>query len=141
MPLNANSLRLLSKVHPHIAGVMIEASDVAAQMGMPFIVTQGLRTIEEQKALYAQGRTTPGKIVTWTMNSRHLTGQAVDIAMLLPNGQVSWDERAYDKIMPIIMGVAKRRGIPIIWGGTFLDKNGKPQPDKPHYELDRRVYH
>jgi len=42
-------------------------------------VTEGLRTIGRQRSLFAQGRTTPGPIITWTLDSRHLTGRAFDI--------------------------------------------------------------
>ena len=39
-----------------------------------------MRSIERQKALYDQGRTRPGPVVTWTMNSKHLRGMAFDVA-------------------------------------------------------------
>ncbi|WP_445147328.1 hypothetical protein [Dyella sp. Tek66A03] len=39
-----------------------------------FTVTAGYRTHAEQDALYAQGRTKPGNVVTWTRNSRHIGG-------------------------------------------------------------------
>jgi len=58
-------------------------------------VTEGLRTAERQQALYAQGRTAPGPIITKTLASRHLTGRAFDIDFvgiapgLVP--QVWWD--------------------------------------------------
>ncbi|WP_305953442.1 M15 family metallopeptidase [Paenibacillus sp. P32E] len=58
------------------------------------VITQGLRTIAEQDALYAQGRTKPGQIVTNARGrtSYHNFGLAVDFALLLPNGSsVSWD--------------------------------------------------
>ena len=38
-----------------------------------------LKLTKEQKELYAQGRTTPGKIVTYTLNSNHKSRLAVDI--------------------------------------------------------------
>lgn len=47
-----------------------------------YILTCTRRTQEEQDALYAQGRTKPGKIVTWTRKSKHLAGTAFDIAVL-----------------------------------------------------------
>jgi peptidoglycan L-alanyl-D-glutamate endopeptidase CwlK len=42
-------------------------------------VTEGRRTIGRQRTLFAQGRTAPGPVVTWTLASRHLTGRAFDI--------------------------------------------------------------
>ena len=50
--------------------------------GLPAVITSALRTQAQQEALYAQGRTTPGAIVTWTLRSKHLTGHAFDIDML-----------------------------------------------------------
>ncbi len=40
---------------------------------------QGYRTQEQQDVLYAQGRTAPGPVVTWTRQSNHLLGLAVDV--------------------------------------------------------------
>ena len=54
-----------------------------------YILTSTLRTQEEQEALYAQGRTKPGKIVTWTLNSKHLTGDAFDF-VIMNNGKCDW---------------------------------------------------
>lgn len=45
----------------------------------------GRRTEADQARLYAQGRTAPGPIVTWTMNSNHLTGRATDVVPLDKN--------------------------------------------------------
>lgn len=51
-------------------------------LGLYPLITDGNRTLEEQKELYAQGRTKPGKVVTWTLNSSHIGGRAVDIAFI-----------------------------------------------------------
>ena len=47
--------------------------------GLAVLITETLRTKERQNELYEQGRTAPGKIVTWTKNSKHMTGLAWDI--------------------------------------------------------------
>ena len=57
--------------------------------GIDYILTCTKRTQEEQNALYAQGRTTPGPKVTWTLNSKHLTGEAFDFVVML-NGKPDW---------------------------------------------------
>ncbi|MDD5353501.1 MAG: M15 family metallopeptidase [Candidatus Omnitrophica bacterium] len=54
-----------------------------------YILTCTVRTLDEQKALYAQGRSKPGKIVTWTLNSKHLTGDAFDFC-IMNNGKCDW---------------------------------------------------
>lgn len=48
--------------------------------GLHVFVTEAKRSIERQRYLYAQGRTRPGKVVTWTLHSRHIVGEAFDIA-------------------------------------------------------------
>lgn len=49
------------------------------QFGAHVHITEGLRTPARQQVLFAQGRTTPGAIVTNTLASRHLSGQAFDV--------------------------------------------------------------
>ena len=53
-----------------------------SEAGLPFMVTSTYRSLEEQLELYAQGRTKPGKIVTWVKHSKHNDRKAFDIAIL-----------------------------------------------------------
>jgi peptidoglycan L-alanyl-D-glutamate endopeptidase CwlK len=71
----------LSQVHPQLAAITRQLADGLAAKGIYVRVVEGLRTWEEQDALYAQGRTTPGKIVTNAAggSSYHNYGQAVDL--------------------------------------------------------------
>ena len=64
-----------------------------AEEGVNVLITQGLRTWAEQDALYAQGRTKPGKIVTNAKGgqSYHNFGLAFDICPIDANGQPIWD--------------------------------------------------
>lgn len=57
-----------------------------------WVVTYGLRTCAEQKALWEQGRTKPGEIVTNSPpgESAHEFGFAIDVALLV-DGRESWD--------------------------------------------------
>lgn len=57
--------------------------------GIPYIVTCTRRTRAEQANLFAQGRTKPGPIVTWTLNSKHFTGTAFDF-VIMANGKPDW---------------------------------------------------
>ena len=59
--LSPNSITKLYGVHPKLVNLMQEAIKNSPYM---FIITQGVRTAEYQNALYQQGRTVPGKIVT-----------------------------------------------------------------------------
>lgn len=88
---SAARLAGLNPVVKAAAEALIECSYAR---GVNILITQGLRTLAEQDALYAQGRTKPGSIVTNARGgySYHNYGLAVDFALLLPNGSsVSWD--------------------------------------------------
>jgi peptidoglycan L-alanyl-D-glutamate endopeptidase CwlK len=54
-----------------------------------YIITCTRRTQSEQQELWNQGRTKPGSIITWTLNSKHLTGDAFDFVILV-NGKCDW---------------------------------------------------
>lgn len=100
-----------------------------------FLVLEGLRTPQRQRELYNQGRTTPGKIVTWTMKSNHLTGNAVD---LVPY-PVDWNTvEKFDQIALAMFSAANELGIKIRWGADW-DMDGKSrergESDSPHFEL------
>jgi hypothetical protein len=49
------------------------------EFGHDVQVVETVRSGERQDHLYAQGRTTPGPIVTWTTNSAHESGEAADV--------------------------------------------------------------
>lgn len=58
--------------------------------GQPIQVTETGRSPARQDWLFAQGRSRPGPVVTWTRDSRHESGRAVDVTVLGPN-----DARGY----------------------------------------------
>lgn len=122
--------RRLQGVHPDLVRVIEQARDRA-----PFIVTEGVRTRERQADLVRIG-------ASRTMNSRHLTGHAVDIAYWLDdgdgvpeNGEIRWDWPLYETLGATVKGVARGLGVPIVWGGDWPSFR-----DGPHFELDRRHY-
>lgn len=123
--LSERSERNLQGVHPDMVKVVRLAHQ---RSDIDFIITEGLRTKERQTVLVAQG-------ASWTMNSRHLTGHAVDVAATL-DGNVSWDWPLYYKIAEAFRAAAKQLGVSIVWGGSWSGK----KKDGPHYELDRTVY-
>jgi peptidoglycan L-alanyl-D-glutamate endopeptidase CwlK len=104
--------------------------------GVQIIITQGLRTIAEQDALYAQGRTKPGSIVTNARGgySNHNFGWAIDFALLLPDGRtVSWDTLRDDDKDSLpdwseVVEEAKKLGFE--WGGDW-----RSFKDMPHFEM------
>ncbi|HOL44628.1 MAG TPA: M15 family metallopeptidase [Methanothrix sp.] len=102
-----------------------------AEAGIPFMLTCTLRTQAEQDTLYAQGRTRPGPIVTWTRKSKHIEGRAFDIA-ILQDGKPVWDVKVdvnADHIPDYDQAGAIGESVGLKWGGRF-----KP-PDRPHFEV------
>ncbi|MFJ8458420.1 M15 family metallopeptidase [Lysinibacillus xylanilyticus] len=85
-------------------------------------ITETYRSQERQNYLYAQGRTRPGQIVTWTLNSNHKSRLAWDIAVGPP--QSLYDVNTLNKVGAI----AKKLGI--TWGGTWTGNI-----DRPHFEV------
>jgi len=120
----ATSRNRLLRVHADLQRLMNEAEKTSP---IPFQIAQGLRTIAEQRELYAQGRTKPGKIVTWKMQSKHLTGDAVDVAIII-GGKYIVNPVQYDLLAKHILATAARLGIAVTWGGEWKRK------DRPHYE-------
>lgn len=102
-----------------------------------FNVSEGVRTLARQRELYAKGRTTPGPIVTWTMQSKHLTGHAVDLYPIV-NGALPKTTAPYDELAQCMFKAAELEGVAITWGADW-NNNGirreKGETDSPHYQL------
>jgi peptidoglycan L-alanyl-D-glutamate endopeptidase CwlK len=92
-----------------------------------FSITQGIRTKEEQQKLFNEGK-------SQTLNSRHLTGKAVDIAVFV-NSKVTWEFDKYKTVADHIKSVAKSLDTPIVWGGDWVSFK-----DGPHFELNKNKY-
>jgi peptidoglycan LD-endopeptidase CwlK len=122
--LGARSLARLSGVHPDLVRVVKRA---IACSTLDFTVLEGLRTLARQKELMAAG-------ATRTMNSRHLTGHAVDIAPFI-GGEVRWDWPLYHQLAAIVKKAAADLEIPIQWGGDW-----RSFKDGPHWELPWKMY-
>lgn len=113
-----------------------------ACQALPFdvIVVEGVRTIQRQRDLYAQGRTKPGKIVTWTMNSKHIDGLAVDLAPYdHETKQILWgDVLKFNDMIRSMLRVAAAHKVKIRSGADW-NQNGvlreSRETDSPHFEL------
>lgn len=105
-----------------------------AYVRIPFIVTQGVRTIAEQRALFASGATKINPDDPRHPIGRHITGHAIDIAALV-NGKVRWDWPLYARIANVMKQAAKEKGIPIEWGGDW-----RTFKDGPHFQLPYNLY-
>lgn len=126
----------LDGLDQRLRAVVIEA---ASRLRFDVQVIEGRRTLERQRELYAQGRTAPGKVVTWTMASPHLEGRAVDLAPLQPDGSIDWKDIAgFEKLRLAMMDASRVVGVRIRSGADW-NMNGTPrergESDSPHFEL------
>jgi peptidoglycan L-alanyl-D-glutamate endopeptidase CwlK len=130
--LGTRSLQNLSGVHPDLVAVVKRAIEITEQ---DFTVIEGIRNINRQRQLVKSGSST-------TMNSRHLTGHAVDIAPWPFNGDVDedgvvniedWDQ--YYPLEEAMKLAADELGIDLEWGGDW-----KSFKDGPHWQLSRKAY-
>lgn len=122
--LGARSNARLAGVHPDLVKVVRAAIKITE---IDFTVLEGVRSLEKQKQLMAKG-------ATRTMNSRHLTGHAVDLGAWV-DGEVRWDWPLYHKIAKAMKQAAKDTGIPIEWGGDW-----RTFKDGPHWQLPWKGY-
>ena len=120
--LGTRSLQSLSGVHPDMVAVVKRAIEIT---GVDFTVIEGIRNINRQRELFKAGKST-------TMNSRHITGHAVDMVPW----PVDWEDLERFEVMSEAMKTAAEElEIPIVWGGDW-----KSFYDAPHFELDRKKY-
>jgi peptidoglycan LD-endopeptidase CwlK len=115
------------KVADAIAGTLTEAKARGLHVGMHM----GLRTAEEQDALYAKGRTAPGLIVTKARGweSWHCFGLAADIVFKDAKGNWSWAEANDWEGLGVI---GKMFGLE--WGGDWT-----AFPDLPHFQMRGKI--
>lgn len=136
--LSNRSLSRLEGVHPDLVQVVKRAIEITKQ---DFLVVEGVRSPARQRELYAQGRTKPGRKVTWTLNSNHFKntstgfGHAVDLAPY----PVDWnDTRKFDAMAVAMFRAARELGVDMRWGADWdMDGNirERGEYDSPHFEL------
>lgn len=127
----------LAQAVPTLAAAYVRAlarwqgDPVLRLVGRP-IITECYRSAKRQDELYTQGRTAPGPIVTYKRggesNHNVLPSVALDVAFLLPSGEVSWSGLLLSKFARL-MKVADAR---VHWGGDWPGFK-----DRPHFELVR----
>lgn len=138
--LSDRSLKNLQGVNENLVKVVKRAIELS---NTDFVVIEGLRTKERQRELLQKG-------ATKTMNSRHLTGHAVDIVPIV-DGKVSWNFNHYYPIAEAMATAADELGVRVRWGGSWsVINNTKNKPrdwveayrasggrflDGPHFEL------
>jgi len=119
--LSKKSLAKLSEVNPDLQKLVQNAIGLST---IDFGISEGMRTKERQQILYDTGK-------SQTMNSRHLTGHAVDV-YAWKDGAVSWEFEDYETINVAFSQAAKLTNTPYVWGGSW-----KTFKDGPHFELKR----
>lgn len=118
----------LQDVNPRLARAIGQMAEMLGQEQILFRVTQGLRPWSVQDALFAQGRTKPGGIVTQAPggHSWHNFGLAVDLVIMDDNSRVDWN--AEHPAWKRMIQVGEMLGL--LSGSTF-----RTFPDNPHFQL------
>ena len=106
-----------------------QGDPVLRLVGRP-IITECFRSVKRQDELYAQGRTAPGDIVTYKRggesNHHVLPSVALDVALLLADGSVSWSGLLLSKFARLMKAAEAR----VHWGGDWPGFK-----DRPHFEV------
>lgn len=122
--LGARSKSRLKGVHPDLVKVVERAIQITT---VDFTVLEGVRDPQRQRTLVESG-------ASQTLNSRHITGHAVDLGAWVDD-QVDWSWPLYHKIAAAMKEAAKQVGVPIEWGGDW-----RTFKDGPHFQLPRKEY-
>jgi len=119
--MDERSRKRLQGVHPTLAKLI---TDYARKAKQAFIVTEGVRTPERQAELVKAG-------ASRTLNSKHLTGRAVDLAVVV-DGEVRWDWPLYRLLADDLKAFAKKQNVAIVAGADWPRFR-----DGPHFELQK----
>lgn len=123
--LGSRSKGNLEGVHPDLVKVVELAIKLTKQ---DFTVIEGKRSLSRQRELVAAG-------VSETMNSRHLTGHAVDIAPHpIPGDWTKYKASQWGDIARAMKEASEELGVELDWGYDLWGW------DKPHYQLDWGKY-
>lgn len=122
------TFKLSQKSYDKLIGVnknLISVVELALTLStVDFKVLEGLRTLERQFMLVKSGK-------SQTMNSRHITGYAVDLGAIV-NGVVVWDWKYYEQIAHAMKQASTELNISIEWGGDW-----KTLKDGVHFQMKR----
>jgi peptidoglycan L-alanyl-D-glutamate endopeptidase CwlK len=122
--LSQKSLDRLAGVHPDLVACVKRAIEIST---VDFAVLEGVRSKARQEQLVAAG-------ASQTMNSRHITGHAVDLGAIV-GGSVRWDWPLYAKVAAVVKKAAAELSVPIEWGGDW-----RTFRDGPHFQLPFKEY-
>lgn len=122
--LGPRSKMRLNGVHPDLVKVVERAIQTST---VDFTVLEGIRTVERQRALVEAG-------ASQSLNSRHITGHAVDLGAWVDD-QVDWSWPLYYKIARAMKEAAKELNVDIEAGADWVTFK-----DGPHFQLSRKSY-
>jgi len=122
---DARSEKTIATLLPQVQPMARALVQKAAASGITIRILSGLRSYEEQDALYAQGRTAPGSIVTNARggHSNHNFGIAFDVGVFEGNRYLG-DSPKYKAVGVLGMDLG------LEWGGSW-----KTIVDQPNYQL------
>lgn len=106
--LSQRSINKLNGVDPNLVKVVKRAIELTT---VDFGVTEGLRTVEQQRKYVAARK-------SQTMKSKHITGDAVDLVAYV-GGTISWELNLYDNIADAMKQAAKELGVSLRWGAAW----------------------
>jgi peptidoglycan L-alanyl-D-glutamate endopeptidase CwlK len=125
-----NLAGLNRKFRAQVEKFLIAAQPICERHGITIEVISGLRSWEQQSALYAQGRTKPGQIVTKARagSSWHNYGLAIDLGLFAGGIYLdSADPKRAERIYRELGALAASMGIE--WAGTW-----KSFTESPHFQ-------
>jgi len=132
------SEKRIETLHPKIAAEVLclfnRANNMLLTGNAKARVTSAFRSIQEQNALYKQGRTAPGKIVTKAKGgySIHNYGLAFDFCLIVDGKYASWEwlkDFDGDKVADWMEFVNLFKEYGYEWGGDW-----KSFKDYPHIQ-------
>lgn len=129
-------MRDVKALHPRLQEKLDELIKLCKKNGITICIGECLRTVSEQDALYAQGRTKPGTIVTnargSTYSSMHQWGVAADFYLNMDvDGDGKTSDDAFNNATKLFNKVGKLgQSIGLEWGGSW-----KSPVDLPHFQL------
>ena len=129
-------MRNVSQLHPTLQKKVVELQKECKKQGIKIKIGECFRTVAEQNALYAKGRTAPGSIVTNakgnSYSSMHQWGVAFDFFLDMDvdkDGKTSDDAfNNATKLFNKVGSIGKKLGLE--WGGDW-----KSIKDLPHFQL------
>ena len=129
--LSARSESNLKGVDERLVKVIRRALEVGSA---DFAVIEGLRTIEQQRENVRKG-------VSKTMDSRHLTGHAVDILPSAIKPGMTWDLKYFMPVLTAIKQAGDELGVPLRFGINWKSDPSLPIEtkfiDAPHVEIPK----